>query len=517
MRIGRLLLYFVFAKPAFADGDEIALAGERKDRFMKRNLAGKFIVLANFFAIVFMVYVTAVSAGYTVLLGDDYTHGVRVDAFHVPFFQYLGASFRYMKELYLDWQGTYFAMFLQALLSPVNNFGLPQLRVVMVLNALLFFGSLFGVYFALTGFILPGKERLPARLTVFTIVLFSILDANVFTEIFFWYSGAVSYSIPFSFLLLGLICFLWMNRSSGSVKRKNVLAVCSSLLLFLASGGSLAVSGTGCYAVLLFTIGFYLVSGKISRRNMIVNGAGIAGALINVIAPGNFSRHTYNSGGNSWRVVQSVKWTVKTVWSEIGRLTKETMFGVMLILMILAGIYFSNKLQLIFNVYGLISVLALATGYVTAFPVAFGYSGPEFPNRCYFILDVVLALSLLNFAVFIGCSLDRFAGLCTDRKAWAVLFIVAFASFLFAPQSVADSAIISMAKSMHNGSYRNYYEECGQVYDYLANCPEEDVAVYVPEYIDNFECFYLDEDADGWVNVGVAKFYHKNSVRKQVE
>lgn len=495
----------------------MVLADEKKGTAMRRNYAGKLIVLANLLAIAFMVYVTTASAGYTVLLGDDYTHGVRVGVFHVPFFQYLSASLQYMKEIYLDWQGTYFAMFLQAFLSPVNNFGLPQLRVVMILNALLFFASLFGAYFAVTGFVFRGKELIPIRLTIFTLLLFSILDASVFTEIFFWYSGAVSYSIPFSFLLLGLICFLRMNRPSDSEQGKNVLAVCASVFLFLASGGSLAVSGTGCYAVLLFTLGFRLASGKISGRNIIVTGAGIVGALINVIAPGNFSRHTYNSGGNSWRFVQSVKWTVKTVWSEIGRLTEETVFGVMLILMILVGIYISKRLHQVFNVYGMISALALATGYVTAFPVAFGYSGPEFPNRCYFVLDVVLILSLLNFAVFIGCFLDRFANLCEDRKVWAVLFIVAFASFLSAPEPIADSAVMRVARSMHNGSYKNYYEECREAYDYLATCPEDDVALPVPEYIENFECFYLDEDPDGWVNVGVAQFYHKNSVRKQAE
>lgn len=484
-------------------------------RMNHSKIVKKIIILFNCAAVFFMAYVMTASAGYTVLLGDDFTHGVRVGAFHVPFFQYVAASFRYMREIYLDWQGTYFAMFLQAFLSPVNNFGMAQLKAVMMLNALLFFLSLFCMYWAASGFIFHGKKELHIRLTFFTVILFAVLDADVFTEIFFWYSGAVAYSIPYSFLFLAVTCFLLENYTCYTTRAKNTLTAFAAVFAFLASGGSLAVSGTGCYAILLMTIGFYLVSRKISVRNMIVTVAGIVGALINVAGPGNFSRHSYNSA--SWLLVQSVKWTVKTVWREIGRLTEETMFGVMLIIMILAGIYLSKKIRPVLWAYGIVSVLALAVGYVTAFPVAFGYGGSEFPNRCYFILDVALILSLLNFAVFAGCCLDRWADMRDNKSACGVLAVVVFASFLFAPEQISDSSLMAVAGSMHNGTYRDYYEACTELYGYLESCPEDDVALDVPEYIEDFECFYLDEDADGWVNVGVAQFYHKNSVRKNGE
>ena len=58
------------------------------------------LIAVNGLVIFFMVYVIAASAGYTVLVGDDFTHGVRVGAFHVPFFQYFAASLQYMKEIY---------------------------------------------------------------------------------------------------------------------------------------------------------------------------------------------------------------------------------------------------------------------------------------------------------------------------------------------------------------------------------------------------------------------------------
>lgn len=473
------------------------------------------IIAANCLAIIFMAYVIAKSAGYTVLLGDDFTHGVRVGAFHVPLFQYIVASLQYVKEIYLDWQGTYFAMFIQALLSPINNFGLPQLKIVMIVNALLFFASLFGVLWAAFTLFLKEKKMLYIRLSVFSIVLFAILDADVFTEIFFWYSGAVAYSIPFSVMLIGILFFLLSNNNSYSKKKKNVFCICAAVLLFCASGGSLTVTGTGCYFVLLLTVGAYLVSGRISIKNILVTVVGIIGALINVAAPGNFSRHAQGSAGESFLLVSAVKWSVKNVWSETERLTKETMFGVMLIAMLLVGIYLSEKAASYMKAYGIVSILALAAGYVTAFPVALGYADSYFPNRCCFILDVVLVITLLNFAFFCGCILDRTADLWADKKARAILSIIFFVSFLFSPEAISDSALLTVAESMHNGAYRNYYDECTALYDYLENCEEDDVILPMPDYIDNFECLYFDEDETGWVNVGMAEYYHKNSIKRK--
>lgn len=474
------------------------------------------IIVLNCLAILFMVYVVTAGAGYTVFSGDDFTNSVRIGAFRVSFFKYLAASLHYMKDMYFDWQGTYFAMFIQSLLSPLNNFGLIQMRIVMVINALLFFGSLFGMVWTVLGFVLRDKIELPVRLTIFTVILFAILDANVFSEIFFWYCGAAAYAIPFSFTLLSVMFFLKINNIRYKDAKQVLFCVCSAILLFLASGGPLAVTGIGCYTILLLTVGFYLLSRKLSVRNIIVTAAGVLGAVINVIAPGNFARHEYGNG-ESWKLLQSVKWAVKNVLGEAERLTKETLFGVMLIAMLMVGIYLAERLREYFTAYGIVSVLAMGTGFVTAFPVALGYGGPYFPNRCYFLLDVILVLTMFNFAVFIGCLVDRWAKLHTDRRVWAVLWIILFSSFILCPEALSESALMAVAGSKHNGSYQNYYEECAAVYDYLENCTEEDVVLEIPEYIDNFECFYLDEDENGWVNVGVARYYNKNSVRRKPE
>ena len=480
----------------------------------KKVLDRKTIVIAlNIVIIALMAIVMVMGASYTVFVGDDFTNAVRIGAFHVPFFEYAGASFDYVKSMYLDWQGPYFAMFVQAFLSPLNQFGLTQLKIVMIVNALFFMGSLFFMVWTAFGYVLDGPDRkLHIRLSLFSVILFSILDAGIFTEIFFWYCGATAYCMPLSVLQVSIGLFLMSNRDSLSKRKRNVLTAASSATLFLAAGGSLAITGTGCYVILLMTVGFCLASGKISVRNIIITVSGIAGALINVAAPGNYARHS-ESSGEGFLLFKAVKWTIKNVCAETERLSRETLFGVMIIAMILAGIYLSERMGTALKSYGIVSILALMTGFVTAFPVAFGYGGPYFPNRCYFVLDVALIVSILNFAVFIGCCLDRWSGMRENKSVIAVIPIVMFAVLLCGEETMESSALLTVAKSVNNGSYRDYYEQCTAVYEYLENCPEDDVAIEMPGYIENFECFYLDEDVNGWVNVGVARYYHKNSVR----
>ena len=125
----------------------------------EKKWAGIGILIASVIIIAVISITLVAGAGYTVLIGDDFTHGVRVGAFHVSLPKYFAASLMYVKDLYMDWQGTWFSMFLQAFLSPVNNFGMPQLRAVMMGNAILFLASLVSLLWTDFPFFLLKRER----------------------------------------------------------------------------------------------------------------------------------------------------------------------------------------------------------------------------------------------------------------------------------------------------------------------------------------------------------------------
>lgn len=484
----------------------------------EKRWAGIAISIACVIIIAATCIVFAAGAGYTVLIGDDFTHGVRVGAFHVSLPRYFAASLLYVKDLYMDWQGTWFAMFLQAFLSPINNFGLTQLRVVMVGNALLFFLSLTallwtGLSFFSAGEAVEDRDLKPWRLVVLTLIFAAVTNADVYTETYFWFSGAVAYSMPFSVLLTALTLFLLINKEGIGPGRKTGYAVCAGILFFLSSGGSLAVAGTGCYVVLVLGGIFFFAAGKVSVHNIAVFAAGLVGALINAAAPGNFSRHDETAGAGL-HVGQALFYTVRMFAEEGSRLFRETVLGLVFLVLLAVGVYLSGKCRIVLKTYAAVTFLMLAAGLVAEFPVALGYGSFTIPNRCYFIIDTALVISLLNLALFAGVCLHRFAGLPADGRSLSMMLYICLAAAIVSPLALEEMPLYRVARSVHNGSYREYYEQCVELYEYLENCPEEDVVLRMPEYIEDFECFYFDSDEDGWVNRGIAAYYGKRSVRR---
>lgn len=490
-----------------------------------KKYAGIAVSIACVIIIAAIVGVIAVGAGYTVLSGDDFTHGVRVGVFHASLPAYFVASLLYVQDLYMDWQGTFFAMFLQAFFSPINNFGLPQLRAVMVGNTLFFFASLLALLWVGLSFFqvetdyfsreteAENRKLVPLRLVMLTVFAVAVVNADVYSEIWFWYSGAVAYSMPFSVLLVGVTLFLLINKEETGARRKIGYAVCAGVLFFLASGGSLAVAGAGCYTALILTVAFFLLSRKISAYNLAVFAAGVAGALINAAAPGNFSRHDETAGAGL-HFGQAIGNTARMFAEETGRLFRETVFGLLFLLMIAAGLYLAGRCRIALKEYGVVTVLGLAAGLVAYFPVTLGYGAYNLPNRCAFIVDTVLVISLLNLALYAGVCLQRLCGVSADRRNMAFLLYVFLAAVVVSPLSLEEMPLYRVARFVHNGSYREYYEKCVEIYDYLETCPEEDVVLEMPDYIEDFECFYFDTDADGWVNKGIAQYYGKKSVRR---
>ena len=155
---------------------------------MNKRSIGIIISIVSLFSLLYMIGNMVYAASFSVLVADDFSHGVGVGAFHVPFGEYVVASLKYAKKEYYNWQGTYFSMFIQALLSPINNYGFRQLRCVMAFNALLFFCSL--IYFACVSMHRIDKDFNYVKIAIVAIIVFSFCGYDAYPEVFFWFSGA---------------------------------------------------------------------------------------------------------------------------------------------------------------------------------------------------------------------------------------------------------------------------------------------------------------------------------------
>ena len=76
------------------------------------------------------------AASMTFYRGDDFAQ-LPMTAFNGNIMELFLVALRYAKHMFLSWQGAYFSMFINILLHPILGEGLVQLRIVMVVNALM--------------------------------------------------------------------------------------------------------------------------------------------------------------------------------------------------------------------------------------------------------------------------------------------------------------------------------------------------------------------------------------------
>ncbi len=127
-----------------------------------RALLRTILIITLIIGIICLIAPTIITSYYSVFIDDDFEHAATVERIHETHPSYLVSSWLFMTDKYMNWQGNYFSMFIQALLSPANQGGFRQLRITMVANSVLFFSTFFSFIYVMLGRI--GIKRFDLRL-----------------------------------------------------------------------------------------------------------------------------------------------------------------------------------------------------------------------------------------------------------------------------------------------------------------------------------------------------------------
>lgn len=459
----------------------------------------------------YLICIICSGAYYTVLYDDDFSHActyLLVDFFEMPNeypFEHLIRSLLYARGIWLFWQGTYFSMFIQALLCPLNGSGMTQLRIVMVLNAFLILVTfLVFVYIML-------HEVFKKNDMIFLVICMSILwiftNSKEYTEIYNWYSGATSYSIPLICLFCSLILYFLFAKYN-----KRIYFVLSIIFGFCAMGGSLCVAAAGCFILLIILIGFFLENKIISSRLLCVFICYMSGAVLNVSARGNFIRHA--SYGEDLRIFDAMSETVKFYYGEIQWLFTKTPMLLLAVVFVVLGINLSSQMKIRVKSYLFCSVCMLVIPIVISYPVVLAYNGIEyFPNRCQFVVDLFLEFSVWNFFLAIGCAYNIYYNEKLTKKLLVYVITIAVVIVSCGQRENYSRIINEYRESISSGSLATYYKECVTLYDYLENSTENEIILDgYPEKIDFFGGIYISQDKNHWVNQAIATWYDKDSI-----
>ena len=456
--------------------------------------------------IIASVLILSFSTSYAILTGDDL--GIRQPPEPLTFTGVLRVAADKVAYAYHAWQGTFFMIFLNTVLHPMNGLGMTGFRITMFTCTILFFLSLFFFIVVLNRFIRNDKHRHVIPFIALFLFAFLNLHPDSYSEVFFNLTTATNYSVPMALSFLSLSLMLKAFR--GPDMRGIVIACIAS---FCVSGCSLMTVGAHCYLLLLLTVYAYLKHRPVFRYCLANLAVSLAGALVNVLAPGNYERQRA-IGGATGGFVSAALSTVKYTLLETEALLSGTPFLASLIAMLILSMLVrdTDEPGRILTCIRL-SAFTLVTPFVALFPLELGSHSAGLHPRGQFVLDVYLFLSLAHIVFFLGQYIKCRMPDATRNALLSVLFLNALMALSFNDMTILSSPQWGMTRNLLGGFYRRYHADMQTVMYELENSTEPDLVLTLPEDLDQYLNCSISADPDDPVNHGLAVIYEKNSIR----
>lgn len=254
---------------------------------------------------------------------------------------------------------------------------------------------------------------------------------------------------------------------------------------------------------------------KILYTKLVIFICYFLGALINAIAPGNFLRQQ-TSEGDGLQLFASLKNSFLVYESNFRWLFHSTNFSLILLLILLCGIFLYRNIT-IKNIagYTFISIAGIIAPFVVIFPAVLGYNVPWIPNRCVFIVIVVMSVAFSNLTLILSYHIMHAV---TDTNRSLVAVITLMLAFVTASTNSYTSLDIMTRKlndEINDGMIPDYYSSYMDMIHLFEASEGSDLRLnpaQVPAAIDNFYCFTLSDDYEDRTNSAISYFYHLNSV-----
>lgn len=487
-------------------------------RAAKLQLPEKAVALLVVAAVALMLVPMLVVARYNVPCADDYHYGASTyhtwQATH-SLAAVLRAAGEKVAERYVNWQGTYSAIFLMALQPAVFGNGFYALVPFLTLG-MLAAGTCF---FCLSLFTkLLGASRWQAL--VLALVWLGI-DTQLLPSAvqgFYWYNGAIFYTFFFGVQLLyfGLLARYVAARHAARRRSAAFLTGLCALGLFLGGGNLVTAFGTLLVLVCVLCL-LAIMKSRQWRALLLPLAFLLAGFLVSVCAPGNSVRQQSESGEPlpaPLAVLRAVQEAAVQFW-------KPRTVLVVLALVFLAPVLWNAaaaaRIRFRWPLFFLVLTFGLYAAQFCPTWYALKQAGPDR------LLDIIFYSAFFWMAV----NLFYFLGW-LQRRLWAengavpqgrytIGFVAVTAALLavscFAMRDMLNFTSIQALNALRTGQAQQYHSEfCARV-EVLEDAAVAD-AVLQP-YSVHPRILYFDDatpDAANWRNEAMADYYGKHSV-----
>ena len=471
-----------------------------------------FLYLAN----LALVVPVMIGTGYTYLCEDDFSFESGAADLAVKYGStFLGAVHAAIGGA--KWsEGTWFGTFMIHFITPYTRWRLPGYHFVMFLQAFFF---AWGLYY-LTSAI--AKRKTPAlALTFAGLAAAFLMVGRANDELFFWYTGSMFYTMELSMAMFAAGSCLRYYENLGTGKAWKYLAL-SCVLGFLVGGGMLEVVSPNCAWLLLI----FILCGTVEKKRwqtVIPFLSALAGALLNVIQPGNYMRSEEDMVEGHVTALDALRDGVVCYINESKTMLSSPLFWLFFAFVFCVAVIFAVKVRPAGMTAGWLGLALLAVvliQYFTIFPVVFGYHGDSLKTyRTSATYGIVGRWMWMLFAACLGQWVSEHLH---GRKALVPAAAAFAAAVIFAgirfPQTVLDvkqGFSYCIAADLYRGNIQRTYDVRQYVISEMEMGGEdEDVILFIDRDISNRSMYGMGLVADcGWVvNESAARLFHVRTV-----
>ena len=465
------------------------------------------VLMAEIAAVCVIVIPILIISLYALPARDDLINVAKVKSVLEEKHSYLLTAVSEVIYYYKNISGYYLGAFLNFYISPFLRGGILFLRVVIFAINLFFYTSLYFFVAELLYFFYHIKDR-KVNILAYLLILFAMTNNDNNKEIWTWYCVSIGYVFVVAVMFWGIICFLRAMQNN----KKKYLAT-AALLGFLASGGSLNLTALNCG--LYFIVGILgLTVYQKKKISIICFLSALTGAVINVMAPGNYIRHGEST---PYPVIEALKTAIYIPETRVQELAKSSPFILLLCIFCILMIKYGHTQRNIKGMHLAAGLFLIAAGVVIVnFPVCLGYVG-YFPIRCVWVQDCTIYMGLFGWTASFAEWLKRKLGEIEIRKE--TLLCIAVSSVLYlcnlsVVREVPTYPTVGMIKEIVSGKAAEYVAFWQGVLREIEMSESRGVVIYREE-IKSSEFLLtlgIDEDIETMDNAAVASYYGKDWV-----
>lgn len=477
--------------------------------YLKDNKNYFLITLCFLFisAFIFSIIPILYSSFYAHPLYDDFAFSKKVHDTILNngnIFDVIYASISQVKETYLNWQGTFSAIFLFTLQPAVFSENLYFLTTFILV-----FSLSISTYFFLDTIIvkwLDSKRIYSLIITSFTLIcqIQFVVDK---TEAFFWFNGAIYYTFFYS-LSLTLFALITRIYLSDKISRKIILCITASFLAVIIGGGNYTTALTTCILLILTIIAIIKSKDRHKQLYFIILGFLIVSFIINAAAPGNSVRA---EGCNGMPAIKAIIMSILYSGAFIGEWTHlpQIVFSVFITPFLFNTARNTNyKFKHPF-IAVITSFLCFATQFTpTLFAMGSVGAGRQ-RNIYYYSYYLLVIFNIFYICGWFSHNINFEKVFFTKYKLLFVVITGLFFTIGCVQYRKNLPTSLDTALAIRNGTVQQYDEEYKKAIEQIksGNSEIEEIKT-APAFLGKLGIEKDSEDKNFWVNKAISRYYH---------